>query len=104
MDRLQWRVLYRQFLFRMFDPEVLSADAKGDATRILGQFAALLISFSIASSLETILASGSNAERDPGASELMFIMVAQHFLIATTMLVVCLFAVLGWDSSFADGR
>ena len=43
MDRLQWRVLYRQFLFRMFDPEVLSAQAQGDATKILGQFAVLLV-------------------------------------------------------------
>src|SRR5205085_2357714 len=104
MHRLQWRVLYRQFLFRVFDPEVLSADAKGDATKILGQFAALLIFFSVAGSLGALLASSSNAERDPGGSGLMFIMVAQHFLIATTMLVVGLFAVLSWDSTFPDQR
>jgi len=59
MDRLQWRVLYRQFLFRVFDPEVLSAQAQGDATKMLGQFASLLIFFSMAGSLAALLASGS---------------------------------------------
>jgi hypothetical protein len=29
--KLQFRVLYRQFLFRVFDLEVLSAHAQGDA-------------------------------------------------------------------------
>src|SRR5262245_65670107 len=98
MDKLQWRVLYRQFLFRVFGQEVLSAQAQGDATKILGQFASLLIFFSAACSFAALLASSSNAQRDPGGSGFMFIMVAQHFLIATTMLVVGLFAVLSWDS------
>ena len=31
-------------------------------------------------------------------------MIAQHFLIATTMLVVGLFAVLSWDATFPDRR
>src|SRR5205823_2145471 len=35
---------------------------------------------------------------------LMFVMVVQHFMIATTMLVVGLFAVLSWDSTFPDQR
>ena len=104
MDRLQWRVLYRQFLFRVFDPEVLSADAKGDATKILGQFAALLIFFSVAGSFGAILIFDSNAKRDPDGIGLMFVMVAQHFMIATTMLVVGLFAVLSWDATFPDQR
>jgi hypothetical protein len=43
MNTLKWRVLYRQFLFRLFDPDVLSAQAQGDATKILGQFAVLLV-------------------------------------------------------------
>jgi CubicO group peptidase (beta-lactamase class C family) len=104
MDRLQWRVLYRQFLFRVFDPEVLSAQAQGDATRMLGQFATLLIFFSVAGSFLAILIFDSNAKRDPDGIGLMFAMVAQHFLIATTMLVVGLFAVLSWESTFPDQR
>lgn len=31
-------------------------------------------------------------------------MVAQHFLIATTMLVVGLFAILSWDATYPDQR
>src|SRR5947208_2800260 len=88
MDRLQWRVLYRQFLFRVFDPEVLSAQAQGDATKILGQFASLLISFSVAGSFGSILIFDSNATRDPGGIELTFVMVVQHFLLARALVVV----------------
>ena len=39
MRRRQLKVLYRQFLFRIVDLEVLSPDAQGDATKLLGQFA-----------------------------------------------------------------
>src|SRR5205085_794217 len=63
-----------------------------------------LISFSAAGSFGAILASSSNAERDPGGIGLMFVMVVQHFMIATTMLVVGLFAVLSWDATFPDQR
>ncbi len=47
MNQLQLRVLYRQFLFRVFDLEVLSAHAQGDANKLLGQFAALLVFVSV---------------------------------------------------------
>src|SRR5262245_9230571 len=105
MDRLQWRVLYRQFLFRVFDPEVLSVQAQGDATKLLVQFATLLVCFSAAGSFGAILISSSRAHGSgPSDSELVFVMAAQHFLIATTMLVVGLFGVLSWDSTFPDQR
>jgi hypothetical protein len=41
---------------------------------------------------------------DSRNSGLLVAMVAQHFLIATTMLVVGLFAVLSWDATFPDRR
>ena len=108
MNKLQWRVLYRQFLFRVFDLEVLSAQAQGDSNRLLGQFAALLIWFSVWLSLAALILSDSSApgrDPDPRANvALLFIMIAQHFLIATTMLVVGLFAVLSWDATFPDRR
>ena len=47
MEKLQFRVLYREFLFRMVDLELLSADALGDSNKLLGQFASLLIFVSI---------------------------------------------------------
>jgi hypothetical protein len=43
MINLQFRVLYREFLFRIFDLELLSPDAMSDADRLLGRFAALVM-------------------------------------------------------------
>ena len=105
MNKLQFRVLYRQFLFRVFDLEVLSAHAQGDANKLLGQFAALLVFVSVSITFGAMLFSDPKAPwLDPRDSGLLIAMVAQHFLIATTMLVVGLFAVLSWDSTFPDRR
>ena len=105
MKKLHLRVLYRQFLFRVFDVEVLSAQAQGDANKLLGQFAALLVFASVWLSLAGIILSDPGTTgRDPGNSGLVFAMIAQHFLIATTMLVVGLFALLSWDATYPDRR
>ncbi len=100
MRKLQFRVLYRQFLFRMVDLEVLSATALGDASKLYGQFASLLI---LASLIFTLAAFGGFA-RMPRDVRFVFCWSAEHFLIATTMLTVGLFAVLSWDSMFPDRR
>jgi hypothetical protein len=47
MPKLQFRVLYREFLFRMVDMEVLAAHALGDSNKLLGQFASLLLFISV---------------------------------------------------------
>ncbi len=105
MNQEQWRILYRQFLFRVFDLEVLSAHAQGDANKLLGQFAGLLVFISVSVAFGAVLLADPKAPgRDPGAVVLVFIMLAQHFVIATTMLVVGLFAVLSWDAIFPDRR
>ena len=107
MNGLQLRVLYRQFLFRLFDLEVLSAQAQGDANKLLGQFAALLVFVSVTLALGAILSSDSNLpsrNSSDNGQVLVFAMTTQHFLIATTMLVVGLFAVLSWDATFPDRR
>ncbi len=105
MNKLQFRVLYRQFLFRVFDPEVLSGQAQGDANKLLGQFAALLVFISVGLSLPAMMLGDPAAPgRDARDGGLLFAMIAQHFLIATTMLVVGLFAVLSWDATFPDRR
>jgi CubicO group peptidase (beta-lactamase class C family) len=90
----QFRILYRQFLFRMVDLELLSADAKGDMSKLFGQFAALLIFISIGLCLASGLARAGLVLEWSGV----------HFMIATTMLVVGLFAILSWDSTFPDRR
>lgn len=101
MTKLQFRVLYREFLFRMVDLEVLSAHALGDVNKLLGQFAALLIFISLGLSITAL--GFASASMTPGES-LIFTLITEHFLIATTMLVVGLFAVLSWDSTFPDQR
>ena len=47
MAKLQFRVLFRQFLFRMVDVELLSPAAQGDINGLLGKFAALLLFLSL---------------------------------------------------------
>jgi len=101
MVKLQFRVLYRKFLFRMVDLELLSADAQGDSNKLLGQFAALLIVVSIVLSIPAM---GAGAGHTPPEIRLFGVWGLEHFLIATTMLVVGLFAVLSWDSTFPDRR
>ncbi|WP_321475108.1 serine hydrolase domain-containing protein [uncultured Paludibaculum sp.] len=102
MEKVQFRVLYRQFLFRMVDLEILSADALGDSNKLLGQFAALLIFLSIFFLSGPTLAVASS--RLPPEMTVFGTWGVEHFLIATTMLVVGLFAVLSWDSTFPDRR
>jgi CubicO group peptidase (beta-lactamase class C family) len=99
MTRTQFRVLYRQFVFRMVDLELLSA--QGSMSKLLGQFAALLISVSMALGL---IAFGGGDPRMRLQTRLIVSWSVAHFLIATTMLVVGLFAVLCWDSTFPDQR
>ncbi len=94
-ERLQFRVLYREFRLRVVDLELLSAD--GDPTKLLGQFATLLLGFSFLVSLPILLLGAGPMPPEPTWT-------MEHFLIATTMVVVGLFAVLSWDSAFPDRR
>src|SRR5258708_6638539 len=83
----------------MVDLELLSA--QGDISKLLGQFAALLIFLSI------IFGGGGalfDARKIPPAVLPAVIWSEEHFLIATTMLAVGLFAVLSWDSTYPDRR
>lgn len=99
MNRQQFRVLYREFLFRMVDLEVLSA--QGDIKQLLGQFGSILIFFSVSVALGAIFFDPLHMT---AAAVVASLWSTQHFLIATTMLVMGLFAVLSWDSAFLDRR
>jgi hypothetical protein len=94
LRKLQFRVLYRVFLLRVVDLELLSAD--GDTTRLLGQFAALFAAISFMFTAPLILFGGGLPPDD--------ILTMEHFLISTTMVVIGLFSVLNWDSIFPDRR
>ncbi len=88
-----FRVLYRVFLFRVVDVELLSAD--GDTVKLLGQFASVLAGISFALTAWLVLA---------GRLPTTVLWTMEHLLIATTMLVVGVLAVLSWDSTFPDRR
>ena len=105
MKKLQFRVLYREFLFRIVELGLLSAHAEGDSRTLLGQLASILVFFGV------ILGAGAGlwaaSVRGGALPPLMQMAGAwtmEHFLIATTMLVVGLFAVLRWESTFPDKR
>ena len=100
MTRIQFRVLYRKFLFRVVDLELLAP--QGDTNKLLGQFAGLLIFCSLWLSLIAAVASGP--DRYNLLLETLYAWMAQHFLIATTMLAVGLFTVMSWETTFPDRR
>jgi hypothetical protein len=90
---LQFRVLYRVFLLRVVDMEILSADS--DPTKLIGQIVSILCSVSFLFSFPFIL--GGFPRLHPPIS-----WTIEHIIIATTMAVAGLFSVLTWDSIFPD--
>jgi CubicO group peptidase (beta-lactamase class C family) len=108
MTKKQFRVLYREFLFRIVDRELMSTYAKGDMSQLLLQISALLVFLSLMFSFPATRLLNPSAIRAlnaaPAITRLMFEWSIEHFLIATTMLIVGLFAVLSWNSMFPDHR
>ena len=96
----QFSILYREFLFRIVDRELLSTYAKGDASQLMLQIAALLVFMSVCVSVPSL----SFSADAPVLSRVVFAWSVQHFMIATTMLVVGILAVLSWGSMFPDHR
>ena len=96
----QFRILYRQFLFRLMDVEMLSTSAGGDAGGFLGQIGALLIFGSVVLSLGAVTV--GQRVRDTAAAGPVW--SSELFLISLNMLVVGVFALLSWDSTFPDRR
>jgi hypothetical protein len=96
-----FRVLYRQFLLRVVDLEALSIEA--DIPRFLGQFAGVLIMFSLIHMFDAFLMSLSGRPHAPEVL-LAFIWSKEQSLISEMMLVVGLIAVVSWDSIFPDRR
>ena len=91
MKSSQFLVLFRVFLMRVVDLEIIADDA--DPVRLLGQFAALFAAISLLFTLPILVAGGFDSE---------FTHTAAHFLIASTMLVVGLLSILNWDAASPD--
>jgi hypothetical protein len=99
-EKRQFAALYRSFLFRVVDLELLSAS--GDIRNLLGQFAALLAAYSFVLALFTVgRFAFSTAER---SRLLVSAWGLEEFYISTTITVVGLFAVLSWNSLVPDRR
>jgi hypothetical protein len=98
---LSFRVLHRQFLLRVIDLESLSIEA--DIPRFLGQFAGVLIMFSMIQALGALWMSLMSPTLTP-AAQLALAWVKEQSLISDMMLVVGLIAVVSWNNTFPDRR
>ncbi len=99
-ERWQFRVLYRSFLVRVIDLELLSAS--GDVRNLLAQLASLLAAYSFVLAILTVShfaqSSAGHSKLGAGAWGL------EEFLISTTITVAGLFAVLAWDAVLPHRR
>ena len=96
----QFRVLYGDFLGRLIDLDVLSAG--GDVLNLLTQFAALLAAFNFVVAINILPRYGT--AKLPRAVLLVNAWQAEEFLIATSMAIAGLFAVLAWNTLMPDRR
>ncbi len=97
-ERRQFLVLYRDFLRRIIDLEVLSA--QGDIEKLLVQFAAMLAAFNFTF---MVVVGPKYLNGIPGAHRAS-LRGELDFLVATTMVVAGLFAVLAWNTALPDRR
>ena len=82
------------------DVELLSASAHGDASGLLGQFGSLLVFGGVLLAWGA-LAVGADVRDHPVPAS---VWPVERFLISLTMLVVGVFTLLSWDSTFLDRR
>lgn len=94
--RAQFRVLYRVFLLRVVDLELLP---NGDPTRLIGQFLTAFASISILLILPALVYLFFG-----GGMLMTSTWMYEHFLIETSMTVALLIALLNWDAAFPDRR
>lgn len=98
----QFGTLYRVFLMRVVDLELLSADA--DTTKLVGQFTTVFAGLSLLFILPLLFALPSLVVKGGGGTPSAVMWTPEHFFIATTMVVAGVLAVLTWDSAFPDRR
>src|SRR5580698_3104137 len=99
-ESTQFRLLYRDFLFRILDLELLAS--RGDAQRLLAQFAALLAAFSFTFTIYYVPRYGLSSLPWEKLSRLIW--VDQDLLIATTMAIAGMFTILAWNNVLPDRR
>jgi hypothetical protein len=98
--RRQFRILYRDFLFRMVDLELLSPS--GEIRNLLIQLAALLAAFNFVVAVLYVPRYATSIL--PPEQLLVAAWGDQEFLIATTIVIAGMVAVLAWNAPFPDRR
>ncbi len=96
----QFRILYRDFVTRILDLELLSS--RGEFERLLAQFGALLAAFSFTFAIYFVPRYAFSELPYAALSKLA--QVDQDLLISTTMAVAGLFTVLAWNTVLPDRR
>jgi len=99
-ERRQFGVLYRDFLCRMIDLDVLTA--RGEIYKLLVQFAAMLSAFNFVVAIYQVQRFGLG-----GLTSVQLKAAAwsdEDFLIATTMAVAGLLVILSWNVLLPDRR
>lgn len=91
----QFGVLFRVFLAKVVDLEILSGDA--DTSRLVGQFLTIFFGLSCVFSVPVPFV-GIGSHRMPQSAA----WTAEHFLIATSMVAAGLMSILTWDAAFPD--
>ena len=99
-ERRQFHILYRDFLFRILDLELLAS--RGEAQRLLSQFAAMLAAFSFTFTIYFVPRYGLSTLPWDKLRQLGW--VDQDLLIATTMAIAGMFTVLAWNNVLPDRR
>lgn len=99
-ERQQFRVLFRAFLFRALDLDLLSPG--GDMQTLMIQFAAILAAFNLV--VAYVLVPRYFVSTLPHARLLIYAWSDEEFLIGTTISIVGFLMVLAWDTLLPDLR
>ena len=95
MTVVQFRTLYRVFLLRVVDLNLLSADA--DTTKLITQFVTIFATISLFFALPALIGLMGGG-RIAGSGAWPF----EHFFIETTMTIAAFVTILNWDSALPD--
>ncbi len=96
----QFLVLFRSFLSRMIDLELLAS--RGEVQTLLTQFAAMLAAFSFTLAIYLLPRYGTSPL--PHAKLLRLAWLDEEFLIGTTMAIAGLLTLLAWNAVLPDRR
>jgi len=99
-ERQQFRILYRGFLSRAVDPELMAAG--GDAQGLIARVGSMLAALSFVLAYLIVLPYATSGSFDGGLT--LKTWNDEEFLISTTITVAGLFAVMAWNTVFPDRR